>query len=500
MRGLSPLTRTIASQEMVVATLASLPSKSYSGPARHLISLSRHHVPMALSAESVDVATTTSDARSEATAASTTHWTKGSPAMGSRALPGIRCDDILEVTTTGMFWSRRLALADPEINAKVLSRSNATALQRWPEVASGPTIAERSESDERGHTLKSPQLLECTLRDGSYAVDFQFTAEDTRIISGSLDALNFPYIEIGHGVGIGASRAGMPAAATDLAYARAAQLSVTRAKWGMFGIHGIVTIGEVRALRDEGMSFVRIGVDPGEISGALPLVDSARSLGLEVFVNLMKSYTQPPKAVGDALGALERAGAYGVYLVDSAGGMLPSEILAYIEVMLDKRNQALLGFHGHDNLGLAVAHSVTAASKGFDLIDCTMQGIGRSSGNAGTERLVALLRRLGDERFDVAGVCQSGEELIRPRLPRAGYSGLDTFAGFTLFHSSYMPRLLAVAKRLRVDPYVLMQEHCAVDQLDASTEDLEALSLHLLSRGHTYEGALPGDLYAAGDQ
>jgi 4-hydroxy 2-oxovalerate aldolase len=348
--------------------------------------------------------------------------------------------------------------------------------------------------------MSLPKLLECTLRDGSYAVDFQFTKRDTEQVCRALDSLGFPYIEVGHGVGIGASRVGPPAAATDLDYAAAAQDSVLAGKWGMFAIHGVAAPAQIRSLQAEGMSFVRIGIEMESVSASLSLVEAARDSGLEVFVNLMKSYTQKAETVGRLVPVLESAGASGVYLVDSAGGMLPSELADYVDSMLNHRSKALLGFHGHDNLGLAVAHSLTAALQGFDVIDCTMQGLGRSAGNASTERLVAILSRLGESRYDVAAVSQTSEELIRPKIPRAGYSGLDTFAGYSLFHSSYLPRLLDVSRRLRVDPYMLMQEHCAIDRIDARLEDLEYLASRLMDRGDLYERALPPDTYSSGDQ
>lgn len=344
------------------------------------------------------------------------------------------------------------------------------------------------------------ELLECTLRDGSYAVDFQFTAEDTRLIGRSLDALGFSLIEVGHGIGIGASECGPTAAASDLEYAKAAQDSIVEGKWGMFAIWGIATDQQILSMKEEGMSFVRIGVDPGHVGEALPMIATARSAGLDVFVNLMKSYTAEPGALGRLVGVLERAGASGIYLVDSAGGMLPDQFRGYVDAMLESRDSALLGFHGHDNLGLAVAHSLEAATCGFDIIDCTMQGLGRSAGNASTERLVAILARIGDSRFEVSDVCRTGEHLVRPLIPRAGFSGLDTFAGFTLFHSSYLPRILDVARRMRVDPYLLMQEHCSVDQLNAEVQDLEMLAERMAQEGTKYDKALPRDHYVGGDQ
>ena len=66
---------------------------------------------------------------------------------------------------------------------------------------------------------KRIDILECTLRDGSYAVDFQFTPRDTAIIAAGLEKVGIRFIEIGHGLGLNASNAGKgAAAATDEEY------------------------------------------------------------------------------------------------------------------------------------------------------------------------------------------------------------------------------------------------------------------------------------------
>ena len=57
--------------------------------------------------------------------------------------------------------------------------------------------------------MQNPTILETTLRDGSYVLNFQFTVADTSEICRELDSLGFELIEVGHGVGLGASEAGM---------------------------------------------------------------------------------------------------------------------------------------------------------------------------------------------------------------------------------------------------------------------------------------------------
>ena len=49
-------------------------------------------------------------------------------------------------------------------------------------------------------------LLDCTIRDGSYAVDFKWTKEDVEKIISKVERLGFEYIEIGHGLGLNAQK------------------------------------------------------------------------------------------------------------------------------------------------------------------------------------------------------------------------------------------------------------------------------------------------------
>jgi hypothetical protein len=61
-----------------------------------------------------------------------------------------------------------------------------------------------------------------------------------------------------------------------------------------------------------------------------------------------------------------------------------------------------------------------------------------------------------DQDYNVIKTIQISEKYIRPKIPNSGHAGLDTMAGFSLFHSSYMPILLQAARRNNLDPYFLM--------------------------------------------
>lgn len=350
-------------------------------------------------------------------------------------------------------------------------------------------------------SLKPPAILECTLRDGSYVVGFQFTAAQTEQIAGGVDRAAIPYIEVGHGVGLGAARgANAPAAATDAEYMVAAGKVVRNGKWGMFCIPGIGSLDDLRCAADHGMDFVRIGTDVSDVDASASFIELARELGIEVFTNFMKSYVIEPKAFGRLV---QRSADYGsqlVYLVDSAGGMLPNEVRSYIQAAKAHAPGVPLGFHGHNNLGLAVANSLICVEEGVSMIDTSLQGLGRSGGNTPTEQFISCLARAGFSLpWDPLFVMDLGELLIRPLIEKRGMSSLDVVAGQALFHSSYMPSVLDLARKHAVDPRALIMEICQVDKVNLPPELAERLAEQLSSTQH-WLGERTWPTYYGGDQ
>ena len=352
----------------------------------------------------------------------------------------------------------------------------------------------------------APDILECTLRDGSYAIDFQFSREDTFTIARRLDDLNFPYIEIGHGIGMGASRRNMGvAAATDEEYMAAAAEAVHKGKWGMFCIPGIAELADIDTAAAAGMGFVRVGTEVADVAKGKPFIERAREKGLFVFANLMKSYVCAPAEFAVQAKKCVEYGAECVYVVDSAGGMLPEQIGAHADALRQLAPGVKLGFHGHNNLGMGVANSLYCARTGFDVIDTSLQGFGRSAGNTPTEQLVAVLIRAGFETpYDPVAVMEAGEELIRPLIHETGHNSLDTTAGLALFHSTYMRRVLEAAKAKRIDPRRLIIALCERDRANAPPELIEAAATEVATqqrrRGLLFAKTFLGKTYYGEEQ
>ena len=113
----------------------------------------------------------------------------------------------------------------------------------------------------------------------------------------------------------------------------------------------------------------------------------------------MKSYTVTPAGFAQIVDSYKDLVDV-IYIVDSAGHMLPSELRNYIDAIHERVGMVTLGYHGHNNLGLGVANALELIDAGVEYIDTTLTGIGRSGGNVPTETMIAVLgKKFGVTQF-----------------------------------------------------------------------------------------------------
>ncbi len=93
--------------------------------------------------------------------------------------------------------------------------------------------------------------------------------------------------------------------------------------------------------------------------------------------------------------AVIKAGAATVNMPDTVGYTVPqeySEMIGYLFEKVPNIDKAVISVHCHNDLGLAVANSLTAVLKGAGQVECTINGIGERAGNASMEEIVMALR------------------------------------------------------------------------------------------------------------
>ncbi|MBH10773.1 MAG: 4-hydroxy-2-oxopentanoic acid aldolase [Candidatus Marinimicrobia bacterium] len=320
--------------------------------------------------------------------------------------------------------------------------------------------------------MNIPKILEVTLRDGSYCINFQFSKKQNSTLASALEHAGFESIEVGHGLGLGASKKGKGVALeTDETYMESTANALNKSKWGMFCIPGIAQLSDLDAAIDYKMNFIRIGTNIEDYDTSRKFIEKSKKFDLTVCSNFMKSYVCTPKKFADYAHAVESWGSDVIYIVDSAGGMLPSQLEEYFLAVKDKCPNIKVGFHGHDNLGLGVANALKAAELGIDIVDTSLQGFGRSAGNTSTEKFISAMMLNGfDMGFDPISVMDLGEKYIQPLITKKGSDSVDTVSGLALFHSSYMPIIEKYSSKYGVDPRRLIVAVCEDNKSEAPEE------------------------------
>lgn len=323
--------------------------------------------------------------------------------------------------------------------------------------------------------MSQVKIMDVTMRDGSYAINFQFSCAQQRLITTGLENLGIEYVEIGHGQGLGASSPENGIALhTDEEYLDSAQSSLVKAQYGMFCIPGVAKLEDIDKAKHYGARFIRIGTNVTAVETSKEYVKRAKDLGMTVATNYMKSYAVAPDYLAEQVVKSESYGADVAYVVDSAGCMLPEELENFTKAIRRKSN-IKLGFHGHDNLGFALINSLKAAELGYEFIDCSLQGMGRSSGNTSTELFAIAASKMGfGINLDIKGILKLSKKYVYPLCHKINM--LDTMCGYTGFHTSYLRDIHKVSGKYGIDPLTLIEEYTKIDQVHMDVHKLEDIA------------------------
>lgn len=260
-------------------------------------------------------------------------------------------------------------------------------------------------------------IVDTSLRDGMSSVSHQFTPDQVAEITRGLDRAGVTTIEVAHGIGVGASSIQYGfAAATDPEYVAAAVDAAEQADIAVLYVPGVATLPDLQGAIDAGAKTVRVAVHCTEADCAEQPIRWARENGLRVMSFLMMSHKLEPAALAEQAVKLDSYGAQVVYVVDSAGAMVPRDAEARVRALRETIG-ADIGFHAHNNLGVGIANALVAAEQGATYIDGSLRGLGASAGNAQTEVLAAAFERAGyDTGVDLFGLIDTAEHVVAPLM------------------------------------------------------------------------------------
>ncbi len=269
--------------------------------------------------------------------------------------------------------------------------------------------------------MKSIEIYDTTLRDGSQAEDVSFSIEDKLRITEKLDEFGIPYIEGGW--------PGSNKKDTEF-FKKAKNLRLKNARLVAFGSTcrprykpsedplikdllnaetEVVTIfgktwdfhvkEALRCSLDENLRLIRDSII--YLKKKIPLV----FFDAEHFFD---GYRKNPEYALKCLKEAEEAGADRIILCDTNGGSLPMQIIEAMRVVRS-RIKVPLGIHAHNDSDCAVSNSIVAVQEGAVQVQGTINGLGERCGNANLCSIIPNLQlKLGFR-------CISDENLKRLR-------------------------------------------------------------------------------------
>lgn len=307
---------------------------------------------------------------------------------------------------------------------------------------------------------KEIKITEVALRDGSHAISHQYTVEQVTAITSALNEACVPYIEVTHGDGLGGSSLQYGLSRTDeLKLIEAAVAAADFSKIAVLLLPGIGTIGDLKEAAKLGAKMARVATHVTEADVSKQHIETAKELGLETVGFLMMSHMAPVGKLVEQAKLMESYGADTVYVVDSAGALLPNQVTERIKALRQELT-VNVGFHAHNNLSLAMGNTLAAIEQGATRIDGSIRCLGAGAGNTQTEVLVAVLEKMGIQTgIDLYKMMDIAEDIVAPILPKPQEITRDGLTlGYAGVYSSFQLHANRAAEKFHVDSRDILVE------------------------------------------
>lgn len=317
-------------------------------------------------------------------------------------------------------------------------------------------------------------ILDPTLRDGSHAIGHKLSPDDVANYVRLADDAGVDIIEVGHGLGLGASCAQVGISAfNDATLNSAAIAAAKRAKICNFVIPGFATINkDIAPAVEQGVSVFRFGSHCTEANLTKKHIQYVRSVGMEAMSSLIMSHMADEQTLLEQSLLLQDYGATSVTLMDSAGAFTLTETRKKISMLVENLDIAV-GYHGHNNIGLSVGNSIVAAQCGAGILDATARGFGAGAGNTPLEAMVAALHKEGFSTnvnlLKVLEASKYAQAHFIKEMPSVSDSGI--IGGYFGICGAFQKHVLKAANDFQVSVAEICEE-LAANKAVAGQEDM----------------------------
>jgi len=247
-------------------------------------------------------------------------------------------------------------------------------------------------------------IFDTTLRDGEQSPGASMTREEKVRIARQLERMRVDVIEAGFPAASPGDFDAVKAVAdhikesTVCALARATESDIRRAADALKGaasgrIHTFIATSPIHMEK-------KLRMEPSQVlAHAVQAVKFARQFTDNVEFSPEDAGRSDEDFLCRVLEAVIEAGATTVNIPDTVGYAIPhqfGELIGALRSRIPNSGKAVFSVHCHNDLGLAVANSLSAVRHGARQVECTINGLGERAGNAALEEIVMAVHTRGD--------------------------------------------------------------------------------------------------------
>ena len=253
-------------------------------------------------------------------------------------------------------------------------------------------------------------IFDTTLRDGEQAPGCSMTMSEKLRMAHKLAELGVDIMEAGFPIASTGDFEAVQKVSREVsikvaALARATALDVERAAKALEGSKSAPRIHVFLATSDIHLKYKLKKTRAQVLDEAAAAVALARKYVGDVEFSAEDGGRTPVEYLIEVSRAVVAAGATTVNIPDTVGYSIPEEYGALIgQVARALGQSAIVSVHCHNDLGLAVANSLSAIQNGARQVECTVNGIGERAGNCSLEEIVMVLKTRGDKLPYTTGI------------------------------------------------------------------------------------------------
>ena len=314
---------------------------------------------------------------------------------------------------------------------------------------------------KRNMENKKITIFDATLRDGSHAVKHQLDLSTIEAYCKGIDNSGVDAVFVGHGNGLGASSIQIGLSKhTDEEMLTTAKKALVHTPLGIYMIPGFGTIQDQLIPAIEwGADIFKVGAHCTEADVLKEHIEFLKNKDKDVYGVLMSTHMAENNRLLEEAKKIESYGADGIVFMDSAGALLPDKVQDLVRLV--KQNTKLkIGYHGHNNLGMAVGNTLVALNAGAEIIDGTLMGFGAGAGNCQIEAIVAILQKMGmAKNINLYQIMDVAENIIEKKLKYTqGIKEVSIISGIAGVFSAFKEKVFEAAKIYDIDPRDIFME------------------------------------------